>query len=198
MSLPSPLFFPGTLLLVLIVVAGVMPARPMPLSCAAWATGECLSWHDGRVGQFRNLSSPRACCAACNQVAKCRAWSLYGAEHGGNNTYCDLYASDKPDRFKCKQGISSLSNNPPVPPPPPPKPGTVPLNVLLLVVDDLRYQFGFEGPGVEGPGCSAPSSPDPAGFFPACGKMYTPALDKLVSSPGTTVFTRNYGPQTDF
>ena len=110
------------MLLVALLADVVVGGTPPPLSCTAWATGQCLSKADGRVGQLLNVSTPQACCAACNREARCRAWALYGAKQAGKPTYCDLYASDEPDRFECKQGISSLSSHRPVPPPPQPQP----------------------------------------------------------------------------
>merc|ERR1711969_172593 len=64
----------------------------------------------------------------------------------------------------------------------------------MFVVDDMRYQFGFEGPGVAGPGCAAPAHATnrSAGFFPPCGDMSTPSLDALVAEPGSTLFGRHY------
>lgn len=175
------------------------PAAP-PLSCASWTTGSCLSWHDGRVGQFRNVTGPQGCCHACNDELKCRAWAFYDDKEPNGTKYCDLYASDEPIRTPCKQGIASNPSQPPwppspppkpIPPPPRPKPGTTQYDVLMIVVDDLRYQFGFEGPGVQGPGCPEPLGTDQH-LFPGCSKMHTPALDQLVASPGTTLFARNY------
>jgi hypothetical protein len=101
----------------------------------------------------------------CGLTPGCHAWALYaGASKENGTKYCDVYARDTPDRFPCKQGVTSNPSKPappapppvPVPPPPKPKPGTKQLDVLLIVVDDLRYQFGVEGPGVKGPGCADP------------------------------------------
>ena len=176
-----------------------------PPSCSSWTAGSCLSWKDGKLAMFTNLWTPASCCAQCGADARCRAWSLYGG--GGkeqNRTYCDLYASDKPVRNRCANGVSSNPSGggpppptppqPVVPPPPKPKPGAPQFDVLMFVVDDMRYQFGFEGPGVAGPGCAAPARATnrSSSFFPPCGGMSTPSLDALVAEPGSTLFGRHY------
>lgn len=48
------------------------------------------------------------------------------------------------------------------------------MNVLFLVVDDLRYQMGYQGPGVRGPGC-----PNHMADVGGCKGMHTPNIDKL-------------------
>eukprot|EP01052_Picozoa_sp_SAG31_P036708 SAG31_NODE_4623_length_3089_cov_13.908027_2_plen_183_part_00 len=137
-----------------------------PLSCTSWTRDSCLNRRDEKVATFTNISGPRSCCDQCGLNPSCRAWALYsGAAKENGTVYCDLYARDT-DRFPCRQGVTSNPSRPPappgpaptprpVPPPPKPKPGTQQLDVLLIVVDDLRYQFGSEGPGVKGPGCAS-------------------------------------------
>ena len=61
------------------------------------------------------------------------------------------------------------------------------LNVLFIVVDDLRLQMGFQGPGVLGPGCGVNF-----GNENGCRHMHTPNMDALASQ--SVVFDHMFVP----
>ena len=74
------------------LLARASPPNMGPPSCSSWAAGSCLSWKDGKLAMFTNLSSPASCCAQCGADARCRAWSLYGG--GGKELPHALYYDD--------------------------------------------------------------------------------------------------------
>ena len=107
---------------------------------------------------------------------------------GANATYCTLYRTDAVRR-PCGALDTSSAAAPAPPPSPPPPPTPLRRNVLFIMVDDLRYELGVEGPGVAGPGCPEPGS---GPRFPGCKAMHTPHLDAFAASKGATLFTRHY------
>jgi hypothetical protein len=205
------------LLLLLLTTVG------LPLAIAAapcggpFAEHSCLNAQDGKLFTYKNGSirvdrqpgvAAAACCALCaawSGAEACGAWTLWGAystDPSLANRYCTLYRSDNATRYSCDGSISSLPTHagppppppaPPVPRPPAPRPGAKQLDVLMIMVDDLRYQFGVEGPGVLGPGCSgAGGGASASASFPGCTRMVTPAIDALARRNGSTLFARNY------
>lgn len=59
------------------------------------------------------------------------------------------------------------------------------MNVMFVMVDDLRLQMGYQGPGVAGPGCAVKFGTDAH-----CSGMHTPNFDKLAKR--SLVLTKNY------
>lgn len=59
------------------------------------------------------------------------------------------------------------------------------MNVLFVMVDDLRVQMGYQGPGVAGPGCAIGF-----GGMSKCGGMHTPNFDSLAKR--SLVLEKNY------
>ena len=61
------------------------------------------------------------------------------------------------------------------------------LTSQMIAVDDLRYQFGVQGPGAFGPGCGTTGT-----YTAGCTGMHTPSIDALVARPGSALFRKHY------
>lgn len=117
--------------------AGFGPSK----ACSSWTEGQCLNKADGKLVAYKDsFTTPRAC-TACTNYTGCGAWALYTSD-GGH--YCDLYANDQHRIVPCKQGVTSNPTHPqpppPIPPPPKPAPGVKQKDVVMVMVDDMRYQ----------------------------------------------------------
>ena len=140
-------------------------ASAPPAMCAkggANNTGCTMSHYAAPV-----VSDAGACCARCSSDSKCEAWTFHGALGQAGQCYLDTAAD-------CRQvagvvgGCKKLpchTGPPPPPPPPPPKPvpfpnycsgkGTSCKNILYLVSDDMRSDWGAYGLPVVTPSLDA-------------------------------------------
>ena len=131
-------------------VLSALAADASNSTCAPAARHAQACWHDVSphlISQFAS-TSPDDCCAACDKLAACKAWTL-------NLDMATCFLKDGLDidshKGNCTSGGVIL---PPPPSPPTPPPGPHPpnaSNVLMILIDDIRPELGVYGSHVSTP-----------------------------------------------
>ena len=131
-------------------VAQAAPSAHTVAACPDVEPQTCF--HNAEPG-FAHLpaSTAAACCGLCHGNASCVSWTFIGP---GGKAHCNLKGTapavgEKVHGKECTSGVVRGGGGPPLPPPrpgpapPAPKPPapTGSLNVLFMVIDDLRPEL---------------------------------------------------------
>lgn len=146
-------FSAGSDMLPLVAFAASAAASAAAPSCPKTERGVCYNPPGYR---FVAADSAEACCSACSADPACASWTYIGREADGQGP-CHLknaapvHPEDRRNGSACTSGVvrkdpTPAPPGPPHPPAPAPSPPAPPapkgaLNVLFMVIDDLRPEF---------------------------------------------------------